>query len=319
MKIDTHCHLSSEGLAKAISKHTPFQIYTDRDKGTMGTAQGVNMTLINEEERIDDMDAWDIQANVISVGTYTLFTEEQLSKSPKIRLNISQVVNDYLATICQKYHERFMAFADIPLLLGDAAIDEMIRAIDELNLHGIGLVTSFGGKYLDAPEFRTFFEEANKRSAVIFVHPFLSPATQGLLEMDMYRVIGFPAETSLTFCRMAYSGFIGQFPNITFILSHVGGAIPFLWPRIDITYQGSLPKPPTSYLKQYYYDTALSDTESLMLAYRRVGDHLMLGTDYPFSKKHVMRTIKTIEAMDVKDETKEKILGGNAFSLLHKQ
>ncbi len=269
-----------------------------------------------------DMDTWGIDANVVSVGTYTLFTEQQLSSSKQTRLKLSQVINDYLASICQRYAKRLMAFADISLPLGDKAIEEMIRSLDDLHLHGIGLITSFNGKYLDSNEFKTFFEEANRRKVVIFVHPFLSPSSQGLMEMDMYRVVGFPAETSTAFCRMAYSGFIEKYPNITFILSHVGGAIPFLWPRIDLTYEsysggkGELSQPPTHYLKRYYYDTALSDTESLMLAFRRVGDHLMLGTDYPFSKKHVARTVSVIEAMDVSDEVKNKILGGNALALL---
>jgi aminocarboxymuconate-semialdehyde decarboxylase len=323
MKIDTHCHLSSEGLAKAISKHTPYQLYVNSGKGTMGTAQGVNMVLLNEDERIADMDEWGIDANVVSVGTYTLFTEKQLAPHD-IRLKLSQVINDYLASICQQYPKRLMAFADISLPLGDDAIKEMTRSLVDLHLHGIGLVTSYSGKYLDVPEFRAFFEEANRLKTVIFVHPFLSTSSQGLMEMDMYRVVGFPAETSTTFCRMAYSGFIEKYPDITFILSHVGGAIPFLWPRINTTYESyssnlniaPLAFPPTHYLEKYYYDTALSDTESLMLAYKRIGNHLMLGTDYPFSKTHVARTISAVNGMNVSNDVKNKIFGGNALSLL---
>ena len=321
MKVDTHCHLSSEGLANAISKYTPYKLYVNHTNHTMGTAQGVDMVLLNEDERIADMDGWGIDANVVSVGTYTLFTEEQLAPK-KMRLMLSQVINDYLASICQKYSKRLMAFADISLPLGDDALKEMDRALNELHLNGIGLTTSFNGKYLDVPEFRAFFEEANRIKAVIFVHPFVSPYSQGLMEMDMYRVVGFPAETSTTFCRMAYSGFIEKYPDITFILSHVGGAIPFLWPRINTTYEsysggkGSLAHLPTDYLKKYYYDTGLSDTESLMLAYKRIGDHLMLGTDYPFSKTHVPRTLSTIEAMEVPDTVKNKIFGENALSIL---
>ncbi len=319
MKIDTHCHLSSEGLARAISRYTPYNIVIDRKNKILSTALAEKMLLLNEDERIEEMGAMGIDVNVISVGTYILFSEQQLKKSAQIRLTISQVVNDYLASICQRYPQRFMAFADIPLTLGDKAIKEMTRSLDELHLHGIGLVTSFDGKYLDAPEFKSFFKEANWRKTVIFVHPFNPPtAQQALMELEMYRVVGFPCETTLTFCRMAYSGFIEQYPDITFILSHVGGTIPFLWPRIDYTYPGGSVNPPTHYLKRYYYDTALSDTESLMLAFKRVGDHLIFGTDYPFKKEHINRTLASIEGMDVSDEVKRKILGGNALALFHK-
>lgn len=318
MRIDIHCHLSSEGLAQAISRYTPFNLGIDRENKILSTALGIKMLLLNEDERIEEMDAMGIDVNVVSVGTYTLFSEQQLKESSKIRLTISQVVNDYLASICQRYPQRLMAFADIPLTLGDEAIKEMNRALDELHLQGIGLVTSFDGKYLDAPEFKSFFDEANRRKAVIFVHPFNPPAmSQGLMDMKMYRPVGFPFETTLTFCRMAYSGFIEQYPDITFILSHVGGAIPFLWPRIDYAFQGDLVNPPTHYLKRYYYDTALSDTESLMLAYKRVGDHLLFGTDYPFKKEHVNLSLASIESMDVSHEVKRKILGENALSLFN--
>jgi predicted TIM-barrel fold metal-dependent hydrolase len=319
MKIDTHCHLSSEGLAQAISRYTPYNFVIDRKNKILSTALAEKMPLLNEDERIEEMNEMGIDVNVLSVGTYILFSEQQLKKSAQIRLTISQVVNDYLASICQRYSRRFMAFADIPLTLGDKAIEEMTRSLDELHLHGIGLVTSFDGKYLDAPEFKSFFTEANRRKAIIFVHPFNPPATrQALMELEMYRVVGFPCETTLTFCRMAYSGFIEQYPDIIFILSHVGGTIPFLWPRIDYTYPGGSSNPPTHYLKRYYYDTALSDTDSLMLAYKRVGDHLILGTDYPFKKEHIKRTLDSIEGMNVSDEVKRKILGGNAVSLFHR-
>jgi len=318
LKIDVHCHLSSEGLARAISKDTPFDLVIDRKNKILSTALAEKMLLLNEDERIEEMDAAGIDANVVSVGTYILFSEQQLHESPGIRLKISQVVNDYLASICQRYPRRLAAFADIPLTLGDEAIKEMARSLDELHLPGIGLVTSFDGKYLDAPEFSPFFNEANRRKAVLFVHPFNPPSTPpGLMEMEMYRVVGFTSETSLTFCRMAYSGFLEKYPDITFILSHVGGAIPFLWPRIDYTYSGSLAHPPTHYLKRCYYDTALSDSESLMLAYRRVGDHLIFGTDYPFGREFINRTLVSVEGMDISGEVRNRIMGENAASLLH--
>jgi aminocarboxymuconate-semialdehyde decarboxylase len=318
MKIDVHCHLSSEGLTQAISKYTPYHIEIDRKNRILSTAYTEKMLLLNEDERIEEMDATGVDINVISVGTYVLFSEQQLKKSAETRLTISKVVNDYLAKICQQHPRRFMGFADIPLTLGDTAIKEMERCLDDLHLNGLGLVTSFDGKYLDAPEFKDFFKEANKRKAVITVHPF-NPLdiSQGLMEMDMSRVVGFPCETTLTFCRLAYSGFIEQYPDITFILSHVGGTIPFLWPRINYTFRGNLGKPPTDYLKKYYYDTALSDTASLMLAFQRVGDHLMFGTDYPFKTEFVTRTLDSIEGMNVSDEVKKKIKGGNALSLFH--
>lgn len=325
LKIDVHCHLSSEGLAEAISKYTPYSLLVDHENRTLNTALAEKMVLLNEDERITEMDQLGIDINVISVGAYILFSEQQLSASPEIRLNISQVINDYLATICRQYPKRFMAFADIPLTLGEPAIEEMTRSLDDLHLHGIALVTNYFGKYLDAPEFAPFFTEANRLKVTALVHPFNPPSlAPALKELDMYRVIGFPADTTLTFCRMVYSGFFEKYPNVNFILSHVGGAIPFLWPRIDITYRKrtfgckDLPHPPTHYLKKCYYDTALTDTQSLMLAYQRVGNHILLGTDYAFGQELVTHALAQVEGMPIQATEKSRILGENALKLLWK-
>jgi hypothetical protein len=69
MKIDTHCHLSSEGLAQAISRYTPFNFVIDRKNKILNTALAEKMPLLNEDERIAEMDEMGIDVNVLSVGT----------------------------------------------------------------------------------------------------------------------------------------------------------------------------------------------------------------------------------------------------------
>ncbi len=45
-----------------------------------------------------------------------------------------------------------------------------------------------------------------------------------------------------------------------------------------------------------------------MLAFQRVDDHLMFGTDYPFKRELINLTLAAIEGMDVSNEIKRKIL-----------
>ena len=79
----------------------------------------------------------------------------------------------------------------------------------------------------------------------------------------------------------------------------------------------TLSERPSEYLKRCFYDTALSDTPSLMLTYERVGNNLMLGTDHPYSTEGVQRTVRAIQAMTVSSKTKVRIFGGNVLALLH--
>lgn len=288
-KVDVHCHLFSPGLAESIDQNTPFHIRIDRQRGIMSTFLGLELPLMTEEDRVAEMKRIGVDRQVIAVRTAALLEWGELAASPENRLSLARTVNDYLSMMCQEHPLNFGAFADIPLALGDSATEEMIRALDRLKLSGITLLTNYGDKYLDAPEFQPFFEEANRRRAVIFIHPTHPFGREVLMDYHMYGIVGFPHDTSLTAGRMAYAGFFQRFPNITVILSHVGGTIPFLWWRMDLGYhlnwldcRSRLKAPPTEFLKQLYYDTALSDAESLMHAYRRIGDHLVLGTDHPY-------------------------------------
>jgi aminocarboxymuconate-semialdehyde decarboxylase len=147
---------------------------------------------------------------------------------------------------------------------------------------------------------------------------------EALKDYHMFFLVRLPYETTLAVGRLAYAGVLEQFPDITFILSHAGGTIPFLWWRLDYGYIENYPTcrdhirvPPSHYFRRCYYDTALSDTDSLMLACKRVGEeHLLFGTDTPYRTDALKQTVKMVEDMDITDETRVKILGGNALALI---
>ncbi|MDP3879060.1 MAG: amidohydrolase family protein [Dehalococcoidales bacterium] len=312
--IDAHYHVISPNLAKAIGAAIPIPDIFKRER------------MLTEEEQLEIAQKKGVDVLWFSFRTppYYVGVKELPQSSPHV-LTVARTANDYLAAVCQRYPGKYMAFADIPLAHGDAAIDEMKRALKDLGLHGICLQSNYDGKPLDAPEFRPFFEEANKLKTVVHVHPIAPRASdEALREYFMFMILGFPYDTSLAFIRMAYTGVLAQCPDVSFILSHAGGTIPYIWWRINMPYMGNRPPshdhisaPPTEYLKQLYYDTALTDTDSLMLAYKRVGgNHLIFGTDVPYGlETGVEHTLNTVQSMDLPAEIKSGILGGNALAL----
>ena len=89
--------------------------------------------------------------------------------------DLARSVNDTAAELIDRHPGRFGAFAALPLPDIDAGIAEIARALDDLHLDGVGLLTHHGDVYLGDPRLDVVFDELNRRAATVFVHP-TSPA-----------------------------------------------------------------------------------------------------------------------------------------------
>ena len=112
-------------------------------------------------------------------------------------------------------------------------------------------------------------------------------------------------------------------PNLQPILCHAGGYLPYQWDRLDTSYhtrpeaRQRISKPPTEYLKRFFYDNANFHLPALRCALETVGpDRLMLGSDYPFAVGDVEKMVSTFEALGLTPEQRERIESGNALSVL---
>lgn len=63
----------------------------------------------------------------------------------------------------------------LPLPDVDAALKELEYSLDTLELDSVVLVSSSGGRYTGDPEQRELFDELDRRNAVVFIHPFVTP------------------------------------------------------------------------------------------------------------------------------------------------
>ena len=78
----------------------------------------------------------------------------------------------------------------------------------------------------------------------------------------------------------------------------------------------NISKPPSEYLKEFYYDTVNFDVNALELASKFAGtDQLVAGSDYPHQIGSLEKMIESIDAMSVPEEDKAKIYGGNTKHL----
>ena len=137
-------------------------------------------------------------------------------------------------------------------------------------------------------------------------------------------IIGFPFDTTLAVARMCFDGLLRDFPDIRWVIGHLGGAIPYLSERLDNGFRdfaecrAKISELPSTYLKRLYYDTVSFSPYTLRIAREWVGSyHMVMGSDYPHLLGSIDRAVSTIEALEIPDSEKQRIFSGTALSILN--
>jgi aminocarboxymuconate-semialdehyde decarboxylase len=254
--------------------------------------------------------------------------------TPAERLRFAREVNDAYAAAVARHPRRFRAFGRVPLVDRDAAPEELRRIILELGMSGVTLPTNVLDRPLDDAAFDAFWAEADRLHAVCFLHPLNFSCSPTLQAYDLLTRIGWPADTTLAVGRLVLSGHRDRFPNVTLLISHLGGMIPTYLARLS--WATGVPKcarSPEDYYRSFYYDTAGEvRAPSIKAVCELIGiDRVVYGSDYPFGQAAFDgtpptsrmppgsifgTTLRAIDALDLPDEAKDKLRFGNAQRLL---
>ena len=280
---------------------------------------GVTPAMTDVSKRLEDMDRVGIDVEVVSLSTPNVFFTDA-EHQPEI----ARIINDSYAELIVQHPTRFKAFASIPMDDPDAALKELHRAIDELKMNGVILLSNIAGKPLTSPEYRPFFAEANAMKLCILLHPMLPANTDPFREYVLGPLVGFMFDTTLAVARMCFDGMLKDFPDIRWIVGHLGGAVPYLMERLDngwrdfVECRAKIDELPSTYLKRLYYDTVNFNPHMLMMARNMLGsDHMVMGSDYPHLLGSIDRAVSSIESLEVSQEEKQRIFEGTALSILN--
>ena len=75
-------------------------------------------------------------------------------------------------------------------------------------------------------------------------------------------------------------------------------------------------RPPSTYLRQFYYDTVNFDVNALELAIKFAGaEHVLAGSDYPHQIGSIPKMKESLTALRVSDAERKAIFGENAKRL----
>jgi aminocarboxymuconate-semialdehyde decarboxylase len=269
------------------------------------------------EARLSDMDAEGIDLQAISCVPFVMYPEV----SAELGATIACINNDALAAACARYPDRFVPLASVPLQDPQAAARELERTA-QLGLRGVEIPPNVCGHGLDEPEFEVFWEAAEALQMVVCIHPF-DAAPQGMLaRYNLGNLVGNPYDTGLAAALLIYGGVLERHPALRVVLYHGGGAFPSLLGRLDMGYrvypecQAAIPRPPSTYVNQFAFDTIAFRPDMLHYLINTYGaERLVVGSDYPLPAG-LARPVAEVKALGLDPETESAVLGGNASRLL---
>jgi aminocarboxymuconate-semialdehyde decarboxylase len=249
----------------------------------------------------------------------TLTTPGTHVESANVAVKLASLVNDAFASIVRARAPRFAALATLPLNNPAASVVEFSRATEQLGFPGAMLFSNVNGVALADQRYWPLYEIANDKSAVLHIHPTNPVDVSQMTDYWLMPLVGFLFDTTVAAAHLVYSGVAERFPRIQWVLSHLGGAIPYLAERLDRGYyafsecRAHITRPPSTYLKTWYYDTVNFDANALRLAIAFAGaDNILSGSDYPHAIGSIPRMKAALGSLDVPDSDKAKISGGNA-------
>lgn len=321
--IDFHNHYYPPVYVKAVaSSGLLAKVTYDADGNPCVHYPGDYNILVPGHRDIDYrqrvLDQHGVSSQVLSFTTPGVHVEPR-----EVAIRLAQEINDAFAQVVRERPGRFSALATLPLNDPDASVEELERAMNVLGFPGAMVFSNVNHVALAAERFDALWRKANELDAVIYIHPTDPAGVEAMLDYWLMPLVGFLMDTTLAAATLVFSGVVVRYPRIRWVLTHMGGAIPYLAERLDRGYRAfaecrqHIDRPPSEYLKTFYYDTVNFNPSAIRLALDFAGpDRILAGSDYPHQIGSIPLMLETIRALDVSDAIRQKIFGGNATQLL---
>jgi predicted TIM-barrel fold metal-dependent hydrolase len=237
------------------------------------------------EKSIADMDRAGVATALTSITTPALrFLDEAGAR------RVARECNEYTARLVTDFRGRFGMFAAMPLPHVEGTLQEIAYALDTLKADGVGLLTSYGDKWLGDPAFTPVLEELNRRRAVVYTHPTTANCCGNLIPDVPESIIEWGTDTTRTIASLVFSGAAARFRDAQLIFSHGGGTLPFLTerflrlPQINKNLATRVPNGVEHELKRFYYDTAQAAHPYALASLTKLipVSQIVFGTDFPY-------------------------------------
>ena len=277
MIIDFHTHVMSPGIRERRAE------YAQRDSCFADLYSQPKAKIATAEEVIASMDECGVDKSVIlNLGwvTHELCVE----------------TNDYILEAIARYPQRLIGFIAIQPLAGDKAISELERCARS-GAKGIGEMR---------PDVQGFDLDDNT---------IMRPLVEALVEKDLIFLthtsepVGHQYFGKGNVTPQTIYPFILHFPELKVVCAHWGGGLPFyaLMPEVARAFANT------------FFDTAATPYLYRPQIFKQVSEiigseKILFGSDYPLLSPK--RIIDQIDSVELEQEDRANIVGGNAERLL---
>ena len=291
MVVDAHTHVVPPALVAAMRSGAGpdgARITADGGREWIAHRQGYRYPLEPQfhdlEARLAAMDAAGTDVSVVSIAPPFLLYWAPAGEAR----DVARQVNDGIAAMCAEAGGRLIGLATLPMHDPDAAAQELQRGVQQLGLRGAQLGTTVEGTPLDDPAFAPVLAMAERLGVPLVVHPYYVGSAPGYEDFYLTNLVNNPLQTTICAARLIFSGALDRHPDLTVVLVHAGGHLPFQIGRLDhgravrSETQGCRHEP-SAYLRRFAYDTITFRGDALRFLVSVVGaDRVLYGTDLPF-------------------------------------
>ncbi len=274
------------------------------------------------ELSLDYMDKLGISRAILSLSSPGVHLEGMRAAETAA---LAAACNDEMAEIAAARPDGFLAA--LPLPFAEASCEEAERCLDELNADGVALFGSTDGIFLGSSELDPLLALLNRRRALVLLHPNLHPTSTAILPEIPGYLIEFLCDTTRAALNLILSGSLQKYPDISFVLAHAGGFLPYVTWRTSHAdkmplFKERLPQGFRHYFKSLYCDSALSVSPEVMgLLKELLGpSHLLIGSDLPFAPLPVLKQeLDDYRAVTAAwDQADQELINAGNFIRLHR-
>ncbi len=253
--------------------------------------------------------------------------------------------NEFNLGVRERYPDRVSVMVGVDAFEGDGMLEEARRAVAAGSC-GFTVSSSVDGHRLDDPRAEDFWSLAEELDVPVLIHPPVRPGGVGDPRLDEFG--NRAVDVGLSLAAAIFAGVLDRHPSLRLIAGAGGGGIAALAGRLDAGYRipalagAALAGPPagrppqdalvpdetepvpaevpSSYLRRVYVDTLMFSVPALRCALEVFGpDRLLFGTDWPPVEIPAAVSRMLIDRLDISDDERAGILGGNAAALLKLQ